>query len=168
MVLLNTSVSASLTKWWYTNTTLRLSRVGLKGKVLTTDVDFKSNIARLEVNNYFTLGKSLSAELGGYYASRDFTGQTVTSGMYRLNASIQQKFWAGKASIRLSFEDIFHSWVYHNRSISLIQSEYFQTTTTDTQRIGAAFTYRFGKDTFARKRRHNNNASDEEKGRIDP
>ncbi len=168
MVLLNTSVSASLTKWWYTNTTLRLSRVGLKGEVLTAAVDFESNIARLEVNNYFTLGKSLSAELGGYYASRDFTGQTVTSGMYRVNASIQQKFWEGKASIRLSFEDIFHSWVYHNRSISLIQSEYFQTTTTDTQRIGAAFTYRFGKDTFARKRRHNNNASDEEKGRIDP
>lgn len=166
MVLLNTSVSASLTKWWYTNTTLRLSRVGLKGKVLTADVDFKSNIARLEVNNYFTLGKSLSAELGGYYASRDFTGQTVTSGMYRVNASIQHKFWEGKASIRLSFEDVFHSWVYHNRSISLIQSEYFQTTTTDTQRIGAAFTYRFGKDTFTRKRRHNNNASDEEKERL--
>jgi hypothetical protein len=166
MVLLNTSVSASLTKWWYTNTTLRLSRVGLKGKVLTEVLDFKSNIARLELNNYLTLGKNLSAELGGYYASRDFTGQTVTRGMYRVNASIQKKILEGKGSIRLSAEDIFHSWVYHNRSISLIQSEYFQTTTTDTQRIGAAFTYRFGKDTFARKRRHNNNASDEEKERL--
>jgi hypothetical protein len=166
MVLLNTSVSASLTKWWYTNTTLRLSRVGLKGKVLTADLDFKSNIARLELNNYFTLGKTLSAELGGYYASRDFTGQTVTSGMYRVNASVQKKIWDGKGSIRLSAEDIFHSWVYHNRSIGLINSEYCQTNRTDTQRIGAAFTYRFGKDTFVRKRRHNNNASDEEKERI--
>ncbi|MCE6988708.1 outer membrane beta-barrel protein [Dyadobacter sp. CY323] len=166
MVLLNTSVSASLNKWWYTNTTLRLSRVGLKGKVLDADLDFKSNIARLEVNNYFTLGKTVSAELGGYYASRDFTGQTVTNGMLRVNASIQKKIWDGKGSIRLSAEDIFHSWVYHNRSIGLINSEYFQTSRTDTQRIGAAFTYRFGKDTFARKRRHNNNASDEEKERL--
>jgi hypothetical protein len=166
MVLLNTSVSASITKWWYTNTTLRLSRVGLKGKVLNADLDFKSNISRLEINNYFTLGKTLSAELGGYYASRDFSGQTVTGGMYRVNASIQKKIWDGKGSLRLSFDDIFHSWIYHNRSIGLIQSEYFQTSRTDTQRIGLAFTYRFGKGTFARKGKHNNNASDEEKERI--
>ncbi|KQS23881.1 outer membrane beta-barrel family protein [Dyadobacter sp. Leaf189] len=166
MALLNTTVSASITKWWYTNTTLRLSRVGLKGKVLTEELDFKSNIARFELNNYFTLSKTMTAELGGYYASRDFTGQTVTSGMYRANASVQKKIWNGKASIRLSVEDIFHSWVYHNRSISLIRSEYFQTNRTDTRRVGAAFTYRFGKETFARKRRHNNNASDEEKERL--
>ncbi|TLU98166.1 outer membrane beta-barrel protein [Dyadobacter luticola] len=166
MVLLNTSISASLNKWWYTNTTLRLSRVGLKGKVLNADLDFNSNIARLELNNYFTLGKTVSAELGGYYASRDFTGQTITSGMFRLNASIQKKIWDGRGSIRLSAEDGFHSWIYHNRSIGLINSEYFQTNRTDTQRIGAAFTYRFGKETFARKRRHNNNASDEEKERL--
>jgi hypothetical protein len=166
MVLLNTSVSASLTKWWYTNTTLRLSRVGLEGKVLDADLDFKSNIARLELNNYFTFAKAVSAELGGYYASRDFTGQTVTSRMFRLHASVQKKIWDGKGSIRLSFDDIFHSWVYHNRSIGLINSEYLQTNRTDTQRIGIAFTYRFGKDTFARKRRHHNNASDEEKERL--
>ncbi|KAA0990122.1 outer membrane beta-barrel protein [Dyadobacter aurulentus] len=166
MVLLNTTVSASLTKWWYTNTTLRLSRIGLKGEAFNSAIDFKTNIARLEVNNYFTLGKTVSAELGGYYASRDFTAQTVTGGMYRVNASIQKKLWEGKGSIRISAEDIFHSWVYHNRSIALINSENFQTNRTDTQRIGAAFTYRFGKDTFVRKRRHNNNASDEEKERL--
>ena len=86
--------------------------------------------------------------------------------MYRVNASVQKKIWNGKASIRISAEDIFHSWVYHNRSISLFQSEYFQTNETDTQRVGVAFTYRFGKDAFARKRRHNDNASDDEKGRL--
>lgn len=166
MVLLNTTVSASPTKWWYTNTTLRLSRMGLKGKVYTENMNFKTNVARLELNNYFTISKTLSADLGGYYASRDLNGQAVTSGMCRLNASIQKRIWNGKGSIRLSFDDIFHSWVYHNKSISLRQAEYLQTNTTDTQRIGAAFTYRFGKDTFTRKRRHNNNASDEEKERI--
>ncbi|WP_035333429.1 TonB-dependent receptor [Dyadobacter crusticola] len=166
MMLLNTTVSTSLAKWWYTNTTVRLSRIGLKGAAFNSTIDFKTNIARLEVNNYFTLGKTLSAELGGYYASRDFTAQTVTGGMYRVNASIQKKIWNGKGSIRLSAEDIFHSWVYHNRSVALVNSENFQTSRTDTRRIGAAFTYRFGKETFARKRRHNNNASDEEKERL--
>ncbi|TDE11562.1 outer membrane beta-barrel family protein [Dyadobacter psychrotolerans] len=166
MLLLNTSVNSQVTKWWYTNTTLRLSRVGIRGISQGASLDFDTNIARLELNNYFTLTKTISAEFGGYYASRDFAAQAVTKGMYILNASIQKRIWDGKGSIRISVNDIFHSWVYHNRSISLFQSEYFQTNETDTQRIGIAFTYRFGKETFARKRRHNDNASDDEKGRL--
>ncbi|CAG5018470.1 hypothetical protein DYBT9275_06008 [Dyadobacter sp. CECT 9275] len=167
MVLLNTTVSASPVKWWYTNTTLRLSRIGLKGLVDNENLNFSTNIARLEVNNYFTISKNIGAELGGYYASRDLTGQTVTSDMYRVNASVQQRIWKGKGSIRLTFEDLFHSWIYHNKSIGLPQSEYWQTGESDTQRVGFAMTYRFGKDTFARKRKHTNNAMDEEKGRIE-
>jgi hypothetical protein len=166
MLLLNTSVNSQVTKWWYTNTTLRLSRVGLRGVSQGVNLDFDTNIARFELNNYFTLSKTISAEVGGYYASRDFVAQAVTRGMYILNASIQKKIWDGKGSIRLSVNDIFHSWVYRNRSINLSQSEYYQRNETDTQRIGVAFTYRFGKDTFARKRKHNDNASDEEKGRL--
>ncbi|MEO6285494.1 MAG: outer membrane beta-barrel protein [Dyadobacter sp.] len=167
MVLLNTTVSVSPTKWWYTNTTLRLSRMEIQGPVYTEQLSFETNIARLEVNNYFTMKNGWSAELGGYYASRDLNGQTVTSGMYRVNAGIQKKIWKGKGNISLSAEDIFHTWIYHNKSLSLRQSEYFQTSESDTQRVGLSISYRFGKDTFARKRRHNNNASDDEKGRID-
>lgn len=166
MVLLNTTVSVSPTKWWYMNTTLRLSRITTQGPVYTENLDIKLNLVRFEFNNYLTLGKKWNAELGGYYASRDIIGQAITSGMYRVNASVQKKIWSGKGSIRISAEDIFHSWVYHNRSISLKQSDYFQTTRTDTQRIGIAFTYRFGKDTFARKRRYNNNGTDDEKERV--
>lgn len=166
MLLLNTSVNSQLTKWWYTNTTLRLSRIGVRGVSQGVNLDFDTHIARLELNNYFTLSKTISAELGGYYASRDFVAQAITKGMYILNTSIQKKIWDGKGSIRFSVNDIFHSWIYHSRSISLVQSQYFQRNETDTQRVGVAFTYRFGKDTFARKRRHNDNASEEEKGRL--
>ncbi|GLU51681.1 outer membrane beta-barrel family protein [Dyadobacter frigoris] len=166
MLLLNTTVSVSPAKWWYMNTTLRLSHITTQGAVYNENLDIALNIARFEMNNYLTLGKNWTAELGGYYASRDITGQAVTGGMYRVNASVQKKIWNGKGSIRISAEDIFHSWVYHNRSVSLKQSDFFQTSKTDTQRIGFAFTYRFGKDTFARKRRYNNNGTDDEKERV--
>lgn len=166
MVLLNTSLNTQLTKWWFTNSTLRLSRMGLRGIIYGEVLHFDTNIVRFELNNSFTLSKTISAEFGGYYASRDFNGQAVTKGMYILNLSVQKKIWDGKGSIRLSVGDIFHSWVYHNRSISLVRAKYFQTNTTDTQRIGMAFTYRFGKETFNRKRKHSNNASDEEKERL--
>jgi hypothetical protein len=167
MVLLNTTVSFSPAKWWYFNPTLRLSHLGISGRVYTEILNFDTNIVRLEMNNYITISKKWSAEFGGYYASRDLNGQTLTTGMYRLNGAIQKKIWQGKGSMRFGFDDLLHSWVYHNRSLSLKQAEYFQTTKTDTQRVSFALTYRFGKDSFARKRRHNNNASDDEKGRID-
>ncbi|SFD14520.1 outer membrane beta-barrel protein [Spirosoma endophyticum] len=166
MLLLNTMVSLSPTKWWYLNNTLRLSHMGLNGQVYTENISFSVNVARFEMSNYFTIHKNWNAELSGYYASGDLNGQTLTNSMYRVNAAIQKKIWNNKGSIRFSVDDLFHSWVYHNRSISLKQSEYFQTSESDTQRIGFAFTYRFGKDTFARKRRHNNNASDDETGRV--
>ena len=167
MLLLNTTVSTSPTKWWYLNYTARLSKIGMNGRVYTENLHLDVNILRLEINNYFTISPSWNAELGGYYASRDMNGQTLTKGMYRVNGAVQKKIWKGKGSLRVAFDDIFHSWIYNNRSLSLKQSEYFQTSESDTQRISFAMTYRFGKETFARKRRHNNNASDEEKGRID-
>jgi RNase P/RNase MRP subunit p29 len=167
MVLLNTTLSLSPAKWWYLNPTLRISHMGISGRVYTEILNFDTNVVRLEMNNYFTINKNWSAEFGGYYASADLNGQTLTSGMYRINGGIQKKIWKGKGSVRVAFDDLFHSWKYHNRSLSLKQSQYFQTSQSDTQRISFALTYRFGKESFARKRRHNNNASDEEKGRID-
>ncbi|MCF0064448.1 outer membrane beta-barrel protein [Dyadobacter chenwenxiniae] len=167
MLLLNTTVSTSPAEWWYLNYTARLSKIGMNGRVYTENLHFNVNILRLEVNNYFTISPTWSAELGGYYASRDMNGQTLTKGMYRVNGGIQKKILKRKGSMRVAFDDLFHSWIYNNQSLSLKQSEYFQTSESDTQRISFAMTYRFGKDTFARKRRHNNNASDEEKGRID-
>lgn len=166
MLLLNMGTVFSPAKFWQVNAVVRLSHMGLNGKSYTEHIDFTTNVARIEIVNYFSINKKLKAELGGYYASNDLNGQTVTSGMYRVYASFQQRILKDKGSIRLAFEDIFHSWVYENRSISLKQAEYFQTNESDTQRIGIAFTYRFGKTTFARKRKHNDDAADEEKGRV--
>lgn len=167
MVLLNTSVSGQVTGWWYNNTTLRLSRITMKGPLYTEALNYATNVARLEISNYFNLGNGWNAELGGYYASRDVNGQAQTSGMFRVNGGIQKKIWKGKGTVAMNFEDLFHSWVYHNRSFSIRQSDYYQVNRTDTQRITIAFNYKFGKETFARKRRHNNNASDDEKGRVE-
>jgi hypothetical protein len=166
MLLLNTTVSVSPGKWWNLNTTLRLSHLGIRGQVYDQPLTPQTNLARFELQNYFTISKTINAELGGYYASRDLSGQTFTKGMYRVFASFQKKVLNEKASIRIGFDDIFHSWVYKNRSISLKQAEYFQISESDTQRVGLAFTYSFGKKSVTRKRRQNENAA-EEKNRID-
>ena len=166
MLLLNTGLSLSPAKWWNVNADILLSHIGLNGKAYTETLNLSTYVARINVMNQFRFNKGWSAELSAYYASQDLSGQAFTGGMFRANAGVQKKIWKEKGSLRLGFEDIFHSWVYHNRSVSLKQAQFFQISESDTQRIGVAFTYRFGNDTFARKRKHSDNASDEEKGRV--
>jgi hypothetical protein len=166
MLLLNTTVSGSPTQWWNLVYTLRLSHMGLNGMSYTEKLNQTAYIARFEVYNQFRFNKGWSADLSGYYASSDLNGQAYTDRMYRVGGAVQKKIWRDKASLRLSVDDVFHSWIRHNRSVSIKQAQFFQTNESDTQRIGVAFTYRFGKDTFARKRRHNDNAADDEKGRV--
>lgn len=166
MLLLNTGLSLSPAKWWNLNTDVLLSHIGLNGKAYTETLNPSTYVVRINVMNQFRFNKGWSAEMGAYYASQDLSGQAFTGGMFRANAGVQKKIWKEKGSLRLGFEDIFHSWVYHNRSVSLKQAQFFQISESDTQRIGVAFTYRFGNDTFARKRKHSDNASDEEKGRV--
>ncbi len=166
MLLLNTGLNVSPAKWWTVNTDILLSYMGLRGMTYSERIDFNTYVARINLLNQWQFGKGWTAEAGAYYASRDLNGQTVTSSMIRANAAIQKKIWKDRGSIRLGMDDIFHSWVYHNKSISLKQAQYFQTGESDTRRIGIAFTYRFGKNNFVRKNKNRNDASDEEKARV--
>lgn len=161
-VIFGVGLNVSPVKWWSINSILRLSRIGLRG-ANTEQLTPNTNILRWELNNYFTISPKLNAELSSYYASADMNGQTSTSGMYRVNAAIQHKI-GEKGSIRLAMDDIFHSWVYHNRSMGLNQADFLQTSESGTQRVGIAFTYRFGKK-VAKGRK--NNAMEEEKGRAE-
>ena len=167
MLLLNTGITAAPAKWWTINADVLLSYMGLNGLAYTETLNPHTYVARLNMMNSFQFGKVWNAEAIAYYASRDLNGQAFTSGRFRASAAIQKKIWKEKGSIRLGFDDIFHSWINHNKSVDLKQAQYFQTAEYDSQRIGLAFTYRFGKSNFARKSKNNNNASDEEKGRVD-
>jgi len=166
MLLLNTGLSLSPAKWWSLNTDVLLSWMGLDGEAYGVRLNPETYVARINVLNQFQFGAGWSAELGGYYASRDLNGQTFTGGMYRVNTGVQKKILKGQGTVRFGADDIFHTWVYHNNSIDLRQASYAQISSSDTQRFGFAFSYRFGKDTFSRKSRHQNTALDEEKGRM--
>jgi hypothetical protein len=123
-------------------------------------------VMRFEMMNFFPISKTVSGELGGYYASKDLNGQAFTKQMYRMNVAVQKKIWNDRGSLRLGVDDIFHSWKYRNYSFGLKQSSFYQTTEADTQRFNVSFSYRFGKDSNSRKRRQGN-VNEEEKGRLE-
>jgi hypothetical protein len=166
MLLLNNSISLTPKDWWNLNLELQFSKMGLNGMAYGQKLNPSTYVARIGIYNQFQFKKGWSAELNCYYASRDLNGQAFTSGMYRVNTGIQKKIWKDKGSIRINMDDIFHSWVYENRSVGLAQAYSFQISESDTQRLGIALTYRFGKEVFKRKSKYTNQALDEEKSRM--
>jgi hypothetical protein len=166
MLLYSTNLSFRPVKWWYLNTDVMLSYMGINGAAYNEQLTPRTVVARVNLLNQLEFSKSWTAELGTYFASKDLNGQTFTGPRFRANAAVQKKIWKDKGSLRLSMDDIFHSWIQKNSSIDVPQSWYSQTSESDTQRVGLAFTYRFGKESFARKRKYNNNAAEDEKGRV--
>ena len=166
MLLFSTNINVNPTKWWTLNSDVHLSNIGLNGMAYNQRLNPSSYIARINVNNQFRISKTWSGEAGAYYASQDINSNAFTGAMWRSNIGVQKKVLKDKASIRFSVDDIFHSWVYNNRSVGLNQAQYFERGESDTQRFGLGFTYRFGREDFARKRRYTDNASDEEKSRV--
>ncbi|MBD2754222.1 outer membrane beta-barrel family protein [Spirosoma validum] len=167
ILALVSNVSFSPAKWWTVNANVTAARMALNGTVYSEALNPGIYHARVNLLNQFKFNKGWNGELNGFYATKDLAGQRITNPRYRVAAAVQKKVFQDKASIRLTFEDIFHSWQTNDRFVSLKQAESVRTNESDTQRIGLAFTYRFGKETFARKRTHTDNAADAEKGRVD-
>lgn len=145
---------------------MRVARLQVNGAGTNELLQRTLYAVRFETMTFFTISKSLSAELNAFVTSTDIIGQAISEPMFRVNAGVVKKILKEKGSIRLGMDDIFHSWYYRNNSIGLRNASYYQQTLMDTRRVTAAFTYRFGKDKNGHKKR-SGGVNDEEKGRLD-
>ncbi|MES2794707.1 MAG: TonB-dependent receptor [Bacteroidota bacterium] len=166
MYILSTNLSQNPTKWWTVNANLMLAYMGLKGVIYSQILDQRMSAVRLNILNQFSFKKNWSAELSGFYTTKEIQSQTIINARYRLFAAAQKKILKDKGTLKISIEDIFKTWTQTDNTVSIKQSESYRFSESDTQRVGLAFTYRFGKETFARKRKHNDNAADSEKERT--
>ncbi|RYG47412.1 MAG: hypothetical protein EOO01_14860 [Chitinophagaceae bacterium] len=166
MILLSSGLNSNPVKWWNSNNTMRIARLAANGTVDNLPLTPKLFALRFETWNAFTISKTISAEAGGYFASKDIIGQAYTKPMFRVNAGVQKKIWSEKGSVRVGIDDIFHSWQYRNSSLALRQASYYMTNVMDTRRVTAAFTYRFGSEAKSKKRKQGS-VNDDEKGRLE-
>jgi len=167
MLSLNTNLTLNPRKWWTFNCNIQVAHFKISGLAYTEKINVSNPAARLSINNQFNFKKGWSGELSGFFSSKDFLGQVYLKPRYRASTAIQKKIWKDRGSIRLSGDDIFHSWLQIENSFAVKQSQFYHRNENDTQRFGIAFTFRFGSDTFARKRKQTENAADSEKGRAE-
>jgi hypothetical protein len=164
MVLINLSLHPA--KWWDMNANIMAGGMKLNGKAFSTALTSGTYSVRLRLYNQFNLSHGWSGEASGDYSGRNINGQDVINPRYIVYAAVQKKLWNNKASLKLNMDDIFHSARQNGHSEGVKDGYYTHRGWYDSQKVSVAFTYRFGKETFARKRNHNDNAADQEQERA--
>ena len=160
---LTMSAQLSPAKWWSLSAQATLNHKRIEGVLWDT---YKANITQLNLsmNNQFRFKKGWSAELSGFYLTRNQNDlQEVLDPTGQLSLGVSKQVLQNKGTIRFTLRDIFHSqtmagWTHFQSVI-----EYFKLT-RDTRVATIGFTWRFGKAMKAVKR--SGSAADDEMNRV--
>jgi hypothetical protein len=152
-------------KWWSVNLYAEVYKNTYQGAFYTGYLNQSGNTFAANGNNQFTLSKTWSAELSGFYDSGGTYGQFVTIPKGMLNAAIQKKILNNKGSIKLNMRDIFHTFSPSGTITNIVGANATFHNFLDTQVATLAFTYSFGKSTNVPQKRETGGA-DSEQGRA--
>ncbi|MDB4903723.1 MAG: TonB-dependent receptor [Mucilaginibacter sp.] len=152
-------------KWWLVNLYAEVYKNTYQGAFYTGYLNQSGNTFAANGNNQFTLTKTWSAELSGFYDSGGTYGQFVTIPKGMLNAAIQKKILSNKGSIKLNMRDIFHTFSPSGTITNIVGATSTFHNFLDTRVATLAFTYSFGKSTNVPQKRDTGGA-DSEQGRA--
>ena len=160
------NLSLNPTKWWTLNFNNRIGNLVNKSVVNAAYLDKSILVGTSDLYTQFRLKKGWSAEGQVAYRSRILSAQNLTRHLLFANAAVQKNIWKDKASLRLTMEDIFHTRKNHDQTTDIPNTAAFHTYIEDSQRIGLALNFRFGKESNSRRRKRDNTGADEEQGRV--
>lgn len=165
MLVTNFNFQIPVAKWWRMNLMLAVANFKTSGEIYGEDLSQNINAFRIQSFNMFTISKTWSAELVGRYTHRVVNLQRIMEPRWYMNFALQKKILKGKGNLKLTVDDIFWSQKY--KDITLASgAESARYEIRDSRRVGLAFNFNFGKDTFNRKRR-NVEGGDDIKGRTE-
>jgi len=164
---LDFSVNTNLqpAKWWTINLYVEVYNNTYQGPFYSGYLNQSKNTLDFNGSNQFTISKTWSAELSGFYDSGGAYGQFITLPKGMLNAAIQKKILNNKGSIKLNMRDILHSFSPSGTITNIADATATFHNFVDTQVATLAFTYSFGKSTNTPPKRDTGGA-DSEQGRA--
>jgi hypothetical protein len=153
------------TKWWSVNLYAEVYKNTYQGAFYTGYLNQSKYTFSTNGNNQFTLSKTWSAELSGFFNTSGTYGQFVSIPTGMLNAAIQKKILDNKGSIKLNVRDILHSFSPSGTITNIVDATATYHNFIDTRVATLAFTYSFGKSTNTPQKRETGGA-DSEQGRA--
>ncbi|MBI1227289.1 MAG: TonB-dependent receptor [Bacteroidetes bacterium] len=163
---INIGSPVPIAKWWNAYVNLNGYHTDISadfgdGKV----VDANVNAFNGYMQHTFTLPKDFNMEVSGWYNSPSIWGGTFKMDpMWAIDAGISKKLLKGKATLKLSVNDIFYTQKW--RGVSNFGQLYMTVDGRgDSRRFRANFSYRFGNEQVKAARRRSTGLEDE-KNRI--
>lgn len=152
---LNLSVGAQVpvAKWWKANINSQVNNNQLKGTLNGNEVDVNITGYTVSINNQFTFKKGWSAELSGFYRSKDADGQIVIEQIAQFNVGVQKQILKKKGTLKLGVSDFTGPMKARGYidDVSAAKASFRQYR--DSRVATLTFNYRFGKMYKAEKRK---------------
>jgi iron complex outermembrane recepter protein len=155
------SAGVPVSKWWTANIWANVYNNLYKGIVNNDPIEMGATTGQFNVSNQIKIGKTISAELSGYYRTPSVDGIFKIQGFGMVNAGVSKQIMKGKGSIRLSVRDMFYTQKIEGASrYSNIDASFQQVR--DSRVYSANFTYRFSKGKANGVKRRASSANDEQ------
>src|SRR6476620_2964430 len=159
------SVSAgfSVTKWWRANLYANGFTNKFEGVVNGDNVSLRASTIMFNGSQQFTLSKTLTAELSGWYRTSAVEGVIITRPMGALSIGLSQQVMKGNGTVRFNLRDVLNTQNFKASSKYGSVDASFQEK-HDSSVVNIRFTYRFnkGKLNGTPKKRNNGGAGDEQ------
>jgi len=150
------------TNWWNANFSLDASYLRYVAYAVNGNLNKGTQAIIFSSTQYFTISKTISAEISGNYLSPNFDDISQYKANYNVNAGIGKQLFNNRGSIKLSATDIFNT--QRDRSFTNYQNlDLTSTIKRETQIVRLTFTYRFGKISVKNTTAHHTGNEDEQK-----
>ena len=157
---LNVSANFSPVKWLRTNNNITAT---YNEYSRTSNQSGNSSVMyQFYTSNSIILPKQCIFEVMGWYRSATAYGMIDMDAQYIVNLGIQKKFLGEQLSLRVGFDDVFHtidnkSWArYDNMNIYYLNK-------WDSQKVNISLTYRFGSKDVKQARQRTTSLEEEQK-----
>jgi len=157
------SAGFSVTKWWRSNLYANGFTNKFEGVVNGDNVSLSASTVMFNGSQQFTLSKTLSAELSGWYRTSAVEGVIITRPMGALSIGLSQQVMKGNGTVRFNLRDVLNTQNFKASSKYGSVDASFQEK-HDSRVVNIGFTYRFnkGKLNGSPKKRNNGGAGDEQ------
>ncbi|MDB5119352.1 MAG: hypothetical protein JWN56_570 [Sphingobacteriales bacterium] len=157
------SLPFTINKWWNMQNNLIGNILQISTTYNNAPVHLKTVDFNLNTTQRFTLPRSMSMELTGYYYSASYYGTQKYNPIYQLDFGIQKKFSNKKDILRLAVTDITNSGSKYNYIDKMpnkgvhINGDYTFAATA----VKLTYTHNFGNNLLKEKRERATGAEDE-------
>jgi hypothetical protein len=162
---ININADIPFNKWWNANVYSELTNTRFQSKLYTEDLNSSGTFWYFSMNNSFKFKRDWSAEFNGTYQTDAVAAQFILLSRANINLGIQKKLLKGKASVKLSANDILYTNINNGiiKNIKLTDANW--SNKPDSRFAALTLTYGFGKS-FKQKSQYEATGADSEKNRV--